>query len=248
MSSVIKRTEIGVSVADSYWKVLKIVEGRDDLYIIFAIPNVGLHLSVHKGENDVNYRIYAHLKSAKLGIKEEINTRFFSKSFLNEWINKFLNSFQVQKLLGNEKVTIFPQSFLSSSCQGFENESNKSIIDLGNLLNGTFYLTCKQKIPLLRRQLWRRNVISDSDLLLGVSESGEAYLIFDPQYVVSFRCTSLLENLDTRINDVIGDPLQRAFEAVVQKCPIALKEWWSPNFCQNIQNVCKTARLKAVNF
>jgi len=248
MSNLLQRkSEMGVSIAGSYWKILKFVERPNDLYMIFAIPRVGLHLSVHRG-NRYNPSIHAHVKSTTLGIEEDIDIGAFSDLSLKQWIDEFSSIFKVQKLLDDERVIVLPTSFLTPYCLDFEEENRKSVINLENLLNGTFYLTHGRKIPLLQQYLRKTNIISNSDSLIAAGDSGQAYLTLGSKHVLTFECQSLLQKLNTCLGSTIADPLQRAFESVTQRCPNALREWWPSNFPDSIQNALNTAQFKIIDF
>lgn len=241
------KSEFGVSVADNYWQIVKIVDKPSGMYVIFTIPKVGLHISFHP-PNLANPNFHLHVKSAKFGIEEDIDTDFLSDFSSTQWVDEFLQVFRIQPTIDDQRIMVLPPNLFASGSPCFQFGDAKSIINLDNLLNGTFYLTQGRNLPKLQRHLAETNVIDNYDSLVVAGESGRGYLTLDSKHVLEFEANSLLKKFSLGFDAEIFAPLKKTFEMVAKRCPNALQEWVPPNFSDNIQSTLKTTQFKIIDF
>ena len=247
--------EFGFQFGKSYWKLCEFVNNPSskDSFLILSIPDVGLHLSVHSPKLPMHPNWHLHMRSEPLDIDEDIFE--FSQDDLkvlaSELLEGFRDSVSFCEPSSDETVTVFP---LMTDSQKLSKVGRKerTVFNVGRfiqaLCNGTIYNTNVRKLPLLMRDIKRKNPCLDS--IIGLSNSGmimpvdaETMIEFDP------HCFEKL----ARINlDSLFDPLVRTFDTIQRISPNSLQRWFPTSnmveFLQEVINPLKHSKPQIVDF
>ena len=249
MNTTGKEHEIGVVFDDVYWKLFRIKETPNNLYLIPLIPQVGLHLSVHL-QRVVYPSVHVHVKSEKLGIEEDIGTMFFSEESLNRYISGFLNCFRFRPLT-DERVMVLPPKFLEAFRHDIRNGKERTVLDLGafieGMAEGTFYITEAEKLPLLFERMLGANSGMDfyeNTYILGITEK-KLIVPVSPDAMIELNHRRLFDQLNmSMFGDALGDAMSRAFDAVSNRAPDALKQWVPYSMFKDLEKRVRLVRPK----
>jgi len=230
MTTTRKEHEIGIAFEDNYWKLFKIREISNNLYLIPSIPHIGLHLSVHLPR--AGYPgAHVHVKSEKLGIEEDIDTVSFLDESLNRYISEFLNCFKLRPL-NDERVIVLPPKFLEGLRHETQNRKERTVLDLGTFIEGiaggTFYITEAEKLPLLFERILGANSGMDfyeNACVFGVTEK-KLIMPVSPDAMIEFNYRRLFGQLNRDIfGDAFGDAMSRTFTTVSNRAQEAIQQW-----------------------
>jgi hypothetical protein len=245
MTGARKEHEISVAFEDVYWKLFRFKETPNNLYLIPLIPHVGLHLSMHF-QRAKYLGVHLHVKSEKLGIEEDIGTMFFSEESLKRYTLEFLNCFRLRPL-NDEQVIVLPPKFLEAFKHDTQNGKERTVLDLGSFVEGitrgTFYKTQARRLPLLF------DTVLDEDFygqgcVFGVTEK-KMIIPINPSTMIELDHHRLFDQLKmTLFGDALGDAMSRAFDAVSNRTPNALKQWVPYNMFKDLERRLRSVRLK----
>ena len=90
-----KILEIGMRIGDYYWKLSELIVNQKskDATWVLPIPDVGLHLSIHRPKSSMKPNWHLHWKSHNLDIEEDIDENFLSPSYWKKSVLDFLDIF-----------------------------------------------------------------------------------------------------------------------------------------------------------
>lgn len=232
--------EIGVLIGGCYWKFLKIKEINENLYIIFPIPEIGLHLSVHS-KNEAHPNIHAHIKSEKLGIEEDVDPWSFSETSMKLYALELLNGFRLGKPDSKEVLVIPPFFWDRALVRNVRGRREKFTFDLNGFLGGlggTWYKTQVKRIPLLVEQLQQGDQKMDYGKVLGISRDTMVMMI-NSDTTLEFVYHGLFEQLGrTGMGEALVNPMSRAFDLVLKQKPNIIDRWVPK---RSIENFAKYA-------
>ena len=253
--------EVIVQFGDTYWKLFKFIvnEISKDLYLIFPIPEVGLKLSIHSPKPLMFLNRHAHWSSHKLGFHEDIDFSFFSPEYLKESAMEFLESFRYCQPSSDEDVIVLQTNFLTdASKKETLRRKERTIIDFGRLIQtmckGTFYQTKAKKLPLLIREMERKNPSLDlrKDLNICALSEGRMIIPLSSKTMIEFDHLTFMEKLRGSSFDSLFNPMQRAIETISRTNPSAFQKWLPTShiegFFEETLNGLKQSEPKIVNF
>jgi len=248
MTTIIKEHEIGVAFEDNYWKLFRIRETSNNLYLIPLIPQVGLHLSVHF-QRAVYPGVHVHVKSEKLGIEEDIGTEFFSEESLKRYALGFLKCFRLRPL-NDERVMVLPPKFLDAFKQDARNGKEKTVLELGAFIEGiareTFYITQERRLPLLLERISRANSGMDfyeKGCIFGITEK-KMVMPVSPDAMIEFDHRLFDQLSMSMFGNALGDAMSRAFDTVSNRAPDALKQWVPYSMFKDLEKRLRLVRRK----
>ena len=253
--------EIVVQFGNTYWKLFKFIvnEISKDLYLIFPIPEVGLKLSIHSPKPLMFLNRHAHWSSHKLGFHEDIDPSFFSPEYLKESVMEYLESFRYCQPSSDEDVIVLQTNFLTdASKKETLRRKERTIIDFGRLIQtmckGTFYQTKAKKLPLLIREMERKNPSLDlrKDLSICALSEGRMIIPLSSKTMIEFDHLTFMEKLRRTGFDSLFNPMHRAIETISRINPGAFQTWLPTSdiegFFEETMNTLKQSEPKIVNF
>lgn len=249
--------EIGLQFGNTYWKLLKfnVNKTSKDAYMIFPIPDVGLHLSIHSPKSHMFPNMHAHWRSYELNIEEDVDASFFSPEYLKESAMEYLESFRYYQPSGDEDVLVL-HNFLTEAL--IPRLEERMIVDVGRVMqtmcNGTFYQTKAKKLPLLIREIVRKNPSLDlrRDLSICALSEGRMIIPLSSRTMIEFDHLTFMEKLSGTGFGSLINPMQRAFETISRLKPDAFQKWLPTSgieeFFEETTNTLKQSEHKIVNF
>ena len=226
--------------------------------MVFLIPDVGLKLSIHSPKPPTYPTMHVHWSSHKLGIHEDIDGGIFSEKYLKESAMGFLESFRYCQPSSDEDVTVFPTFLSDASRIETLGRKERTVIDLGRLMQtmckGTFYQTKAKKLPLLIREMKRKDPSLDlrRDLSIWALSSDRMIIPLSSKTMIEFDHLTLMEKLrETGFNSLFN-PMERALENISRISPNAFQKWLPTSdieeFFEETMNTMKQSEPKIVTF
>jgi len=250
-------SEFGLQFGDIYWKIVEFVVNRTtrDAYVIFPIPDVGLHLSIHLPKPPMYPETRLHWRSnPEFGIDEEVDTDFSDES-LQELAMDFLEDFGYYQPSGDKDMMVFHNVF-TDALLPMDTESMK--VDLGRVMqamcNGTFYQTKAERLPSLVREIKRRDSSLDLGKDLSICALSEDRLIIplSSRTMIEYDIPAMRERLRRADLISIFNPMQRAMETISRTNPNLIQEWLPINgigkFFEETSNAVRYPSPRIINF
>lgn len=258
--SAYREFEAGVQFGNTYLKLFKFVvnEVSKDTYIVFPIPDVGLKLSIHSPKPPMLPTIHAHWSSHKLGIHEDIDASLFSEKNLQESAMEYLESFRYCQPSSDEEVTVFPSFLTDASRKEILGRKERTVIDIGRIMQtmckGTFYRTKAKKLPLLIREMKRKNPSLDlrNDLSICALSENKMIIPLSSKTMIEFDHQTFMEKLRRTGFNSLFNPMERAMETISRISPNVFQKWLPTSdieeFFEETMNTMKQSEPKIVTF
>jgi len=252
--------EVGIQFGNTYWKLFKFVvnEVSKDMYVVFLIPDVGLKLSIHSPKPPTYPTMHVHWSSHKLGIHEDIDGGIFSEKHLKESAMGFLESFRCCQPSGDEDVTVFPTFLTDASRIETLGRKERTVTDIGRLMQtmckGTFYQTKAKKLPLLIREMKRKDPSLDlrRNLSICALSSDRMIIPLSSKTMIEFDHQTFMEKFRKTGFNSLFNPMENAIETISRNNPNAIQKWLPTSdiedFFYDTMNAVKQSEPKITTF
>jgi len=229
------------------------------MYMIFPIPEVGLHLSIHSPKPPLFPNGHAHWRSHKLGIEEDVDASFFSPEYWKESAIEYLQSFKCYPHLDDEDVLVLQPNFIMNNLrQVVLRRKEKMIVDVGKIMQGisraTFYQTKAKKLPLLVQKMERENSALNlyENLNIWALSEDRTIVALNSKTMIEFDHHNFMGKLLNTGFSCLANPFQRAIETISRIRPDAFTQWLPASgieeFFEESVNTLTESKLKIVNF
>ena len=140
------RQEFGIQAGAARFKFIEIVNTSNGVYMIFPIPEMCMHLSLHyPNETHNSFGAFLRVPGLKLSYTLELDEDILTLNNLLKVYDCFSASVErgYNVLLDDSEVVIVPESFLAS----FMGSGRKNYFDVSNLMLGGWNVSEAERLP-----------------------------------------------------------------------------------------------------
>ena len=165
------KREFGIKAGNARFKFIELVNTANGIYVIFPIPGMRMHLSIHyPNEKHDDFGAFLRVPGLELSYTLELDKDVFTLNNLLRMENSFSTSIErgCNGELDDSNVMVFPDSLLNE----FSYSGRKHYLDLSKFTFGNWRIINADRLPEL--------VSRSSPTVVGISlEKKNTAIIFD---------------------------------------------------------------------
>lgn len=231
------KQEYGIQAGNARFKFVELVNTANGVYVVFPIPEMRMHLSLHYPNKDhPNFGAFLRVPGVRKSYTLELDEKIFSMNHLLKMFDSLGTIVEngYIRSLDDSEVLVLPQSMID----GFTNTGRKRYFDISTLLSPDWRIVEADKLPEM--------VSKDTPTVMGASFTRKNTAIMYDRKYGAFQL-SMDDLVQTLKFDLFGDSFKRsvsdALEEIRVKRPDVLEKTTPIDFIEEIKRLLEKGAL-----